>query len=1046
LKKSMAGIRFRSASLVFVGLLAVQAQAVTNKWQGTDTDWSKNANWDQNHPPQAGEDVLVDGTAATYPVLAVDTPSLASFTIESQQIVFTNWSTTLIASNVTVRNGGVLALPDPFSTSEMSNRVDILCTNFVLLAGGSIDADAKGYLPGNGPGTGASYSSYAGGAGHGGRGGRTYYVGTTNGPAYDSGSAPAMPGSGGGVSAGDTSGRGGGAVRIKASGTAIVSGTITADGSSASASVTYGAGGSGGSIYIQCATFAGTNGLLSADGGNGSPYAGYTYGAEGAGGRIAVDYTGIGDTPTVRFSTAAGIGMYTEGLGYHGRYGSFRRQWVGESGTVWLPDTALLSTSLNNQLFTDVNLTVAGASSWTVSSLNVDNCSVNFVQNGFRVIVANDLTIGSGGKLGVGAYSTESTGTGYVIEVGGDLVVTNGGALYVFAGKTNGTGNAYGALVDVGADLKVASSSWIYPYSHQTDGGSVRFEASDVLILAGGGINADTRGYGIGSGPGKPPVVASTYQGGGGYGGDGGTTYYIVNKRGVKWGSLTDPLAPGSGPAAPVGLSVASQQHHSSNGGGLVWLEATGTVTVQGTISANGGNAGYLSAEAGIGAGGSGGAVYIQCDTFGGPDGLLSVNGGDSGVYPAYPQWYSGGGGGGRIAVHYQTAGSPVRFAATGGRGAANRPGLDADSRRGLMAENGTVYLRDASFLTAPLLAGNRFTGVSLTVSGLTAWAVNDLTVSNCSFTIVNDGFHLTVSNNLLIGRNGSLGIGPCPGFGSGTGYVLTCLGNVTITNGGGLHVYSGRTNGTGLAYGALVDVAGNMSFGTNSWFYPYSHAIDGGSVLLRLANLLIPGTNSGINANGRGYAVTNGPGKAYGAQGAAYAYGPGGGYGGRGGNDYYYGSDTRGQIYGSSNAPAAPGSGSGSWNGGFGGGLVWIEADGTILVNGTIAANGGSWADMEERYGGGGSGGGIYLTCDRIAGGSGGLISADGGDGGPTYDYCGPGGGGRIAAYFKKDTFLGAKSRAKGDNDYVPSGQFAEDGTLVWFQLPPSETLIMVW
>ena len=73
-----------------------------------------------------------------------------------------------------------------------------------------------------------------------------------------------------------------------------------------------------------------------------------------------------------------------------------------------------------------------------------------------------------------------------------------------------------------------------------------------------------------------------------------------------------------------------------------------------------------------------------------------------------------------------------------------------------------------------------------------------------------------------------------------------------------------------------------------------------------------------------------------------------------------------------------------------------------TLVLNGTISANGTSGPGENS---GGGSGGSIWLTVNFISGS--GTISANGGNG--TLPYGGGGGGGRIALYNNKlNTFAG--------------------------------------
>ena len=353
--------------------------------------------------------------------------------------------------------------------------------------------------------------------------------------------------------------------------------------------------------------------------------------------------------------------------------------WAGGMGTLYLSNTNLLSETLDQ--FDGVRLIIPDFTAWSVANLAISNRVVALgpLDGAFtNLTVANDLTITNGG-LSVGgvaltkavnfpivgpASNPEVTvggnvrltggsglalglngqgsvlmlnvgtnvlvdGTGSALTLGGTnqtpqslltigntLTLTNGGALSIYAGVTNAATTNYGALVTVTGAVSVALNSWIYPYSQWTNGGSVRFKVGSLALAGGvnGGINADIKGYGAGFGPGGTTIP------GAGYGGKGGdTTSWGAGKN--PYGSSNAPIDPGSGA--------------SGAGGGLVWVESDGAVSVDGLISANGATITY--------GGGSGGGIFIAGATFGGgASGTMRANGANSGY---------GGGGGGRIAV-----------------------------------------------------------------------------------------------------------------------------------------------------------------------------------------------------------------------------------------------------------------------------------------------------------------------------------------------------------------------------------------------------------
>jgi len=1003
-------------------------------------NWNDDTKWTQNRRPIDGDTVFIRHSM----VLAGDSAQLASFTITNAALTFTNWSTTLYATNVAIGDGGTLGLPAAFTSSQMSNRIQVACSHFVLSSGGSIDADTSGFAAGHGPGVGARKSladPYGGGGAYGGNGGRsTPGQDAPGGLAYGSTSAPVHPGSGGGGYI--DGGGGGGAVRIDADGTVTIDGTISANGGDASGSY-YGGGGSGGGVHITCDTFKGSaSGLISATGGTAGLFSGKHYSGGGGGGRIAVEYAALGSPHAARFATSPGEGWADKpvepGLGAASIWWS-----AAEMGTLYLPDAGMLSETLSDQLFTDVRLVPGALTSWRTDYLTVSNCSLRFEPAGFTLTVTNDLLVGADGRLGV---------RGNLVTQNGNVVVTNGGTLSFYAAATNGTSPAYGSLVSVTGNVNVGASSWILPYNAHTNGGAVLFRMHNLSVAPGGGFDATARGFASQKGPGQGTTGTYDYGAGAGYGGAGGYTY-VMGVPGGSYGVSNAPVVPGSG---------GGNTNWGGYGGGTVWIEASGTVDVDGTIAAPGGQPARTS-----GGGGSGGGISISSGTFqGSQSGLLTADGGRSVLEGAY--YYAGGGGGGRIAVSYAAVGTPhkVRFSTAPGAGYADSDpyGLEAESLWHLAATPGTVYLPDTAIL-GETLSDALFSRVNLYIGSTTAWTPNSLTISNCSFAFGPTGFRLTVLNDIVIGAGGSLGL---------RSSLVTRGGDLVLTNGGTLSVYGSPTNGAALDYGALVSVTGNVNIGSGSWIYPYAHGINGGAVLLRMDDLTVA-SGGGINANAKGYAAASGPGKGA----TSGSYGGGGSYGGRGGKSHN--GATPGPTNGLARGPFGPGSGSAPvLKGGRGGGAIRIEAGGSIRLDGTLSADGGNSVVFGYDPGGG-SGGGITVMAARFQGGAGGQISANGGDataaGVPAYRWAGGGGGGRIAVWYgvpeskraailaglsvpglsvtsSYDRFEGALSASNGlgwaelyDPGYPPApGDDAEPGTAMFLTVSASAgTLILV-
>ena len=292
-------------------LLPVWAADVV--WTGADAtdDWFAPSNWN-GAVPAVGDNVTIPAGASV--VLSNSTPALASISV-SGTLTFTNWTTRLNATTVTIPFGGMLTCGAAVTNAADLSRVWISCTDLTIASGGSIDVNYKGYAghpavayhAGYGPGgsymTGGGYSA---GPSHGGHGGRRLMANYTL-PIimpYDNPASPELPGSSGASSQWSAGKNGGGVVKIEATGAVVVDGSILADGANASAhgavsgSTSWSAtgtqdnhdqSGSGGSINISCRTFSGS-GTLSAKGGGGVwPFSNIPSCAAG-GGMIAIHY------------------------------------------------------------------------------------------------------------------------------------------------------------------------------------------------------------------------------------------------------------------------------------------------------------------------------------------------------------------------------------------------------------------------------------------------------------------------------------------------------------------------------------------------------------------------------------------------------------------------------------------------------------------------------------------------------------------------------------------------------------------------------------
>ena len=640
--------------------------------------WSDKNIWSQGRLPVAGDDVTVKYNVT----LTNATRLLNSFTITNAILTFqdtTNLQTCLNANDVRIRNAGKLThlTNSAVSTNSLGvwpidARVYVACNTLTVENGGSIDADAKGFGGGapatNGFGPGGGRYVDTGSGGGGGHGGAGLWAAGIYGGTYDSASQPVWPGSGGsGRQAGETGGIGGGLIRVEATGLVTVNGTVTANGQSLA---NYAGGGSGGGIYIQCLTFTGTSGVFSANGGNSV----FNSGPGGGGGRIAVAYDQAAQSnlnltarPAVKFSANQGMPdpsnsnspklparpgtLYFPDTGFFPYTNLLGGQIVIPGFTSWSPVSLMISTGIvvmpaGLQLNVGNTLTINGKSGGlelTNSPLTVGG-SLVISNNGLAdstfyggpaaaLVVSNDLVMNQGSVI---MYSTPVNGS--TLRVVGNLVMTNVSALTLSSSVTS-SGNIPGALIDVGGDMTVGSNGWVYPISHSTNGGSPYFKMANLLVVQGGGFNANAsgfagaggamqNGYGDTNGCGKWSPGGDSVGNGAGYGGNGGG---VAGYFGTPYGSASAPSVPGSGGSGRSGSSNVG-----GFGGGYIGIHAANQVTINGLLSANGQGAMY-------GGGGSGGGIYVQCTKFLG-GGLLSAVGGSNTMG-------GGSGGGGRIAV-----------------------------------------------------------------------------------------------------------------------------------------------------------------------------------------------------------------------------------------------------------------------------------------------------------------------------------------------------------------------------------------------------------
>ncbi len=651
--------------------------------------------------------------------------------------------------------------------------------------------------------------------------------------------APYYPGGGGGYG-----GAGGNAITNTALGGTPVGDTAanpssTYSGSGGGTVTTTSIGGSGGG-FLQL-TVSGTlqlNGLVSANGGNGSGLGG----GGGAGGGVSLNVGTFAGGGAINVNGGAGANGFGGG---------------GGGGRIAI--------YFNNNNFTGT-LSALGGNGANYGGAGTIYIKTNSAGRG-QVIVDNAGHPGANTPWS----STQST----------DLILRNGGSTYVSGNTTFGN-------ITVGTNSVLVASNG--------SPSSATINAFNVTVQPGGAISGDVAGYNPGNGNGPGGYNGNTGMGGGGaHGGYGANSVSNLAFGGTYYDNPSSPGSAGSGGGGPL-FNVSA----GGRGGGVITMNASGNLQVDGTLSANGGN----GSGAG-GGGGAGGTLNLSCITLTG-GGVIAANGG-SGV-----STIGGGGAGGMIRAQFTSNLFSGTILAAGGNGA-NFGGA------------GTIYFQTNNGQSLLIIdnGGHRGTNTPLA-------SANNYTLRNGA-----TAFQALTSptiNSLLIASNAWL----LPNNGGTPGTVnLTVNGNATIQPGGVILAdASGSIQNVGGGHGGTFGAAplypcgggGHGGFGAAG----YTNAGAGGPTYDTTANPVTTGSgggglNNSIGGNGGGYVKLTVTGTL--------------------------------QLNGSITANGGNGGGT-AGGGGSGGGIVLSPS--TLIGNGIISANGGNGANG---FGGGGGGGRIAIN-----------------------------------------------------------------------------------
>lgn len=630
----------------------------------------------------------------------------------------------------------------------------------------------------------------------------------------------------------------------------------------------------------------------------------------------------------------------------------------------------------------------------------------------------------------------------------GTLVVMNGATL-TLSGWTTGV-NADRVSVE---GLVTCAG----PFTNEAAKSRVWIRCGDLNVAKGGAIDVSRKGWdgglwdggraihATGFGPGAASEDSKSAPSHGGRGGFNAAPYM----PGATYDDPYAPVEPGSGGTCPS--KWGGDEPHC--GGGVVRIEATGCVTVNGGIAADGADAttAFLTSQKHDTAA-SGGSVWISCKAIGG-SGTISANGGDGGA-PVYPPMLvlSNGidptddarighaAGGGMVKIEPSDADAQaaadvrgLKISAAPGYYRNEKFGCDTLStfdRYNTHAEPGTVVITDAALRTR--LIGNGISGKLLDVSSFRhegdftwSWGHVRFPAEGFTFEVTGDMVVESAESRLEIGNvcwtNMRCAVNDT--WGGREVNRLTVGGDFTIAEGATVEIRAAETNAT-MRWGAEVSVAGTMTVAGTVYAScdPVNLSVPHFSVgaLDVVAGGLVSSDRRG-GAGGWDATTQNSMMGAshrcgFGADRSSQA--AGGSHGGLGGigvgsDGAFVNNACASATVGDRFAPDMPGMGGsvyGYGEGGAGGGAVIVEAISSINVDGTISCDGWMSGYFSRYYGddasspngyqcrvASGAGGTVYLSGSTVTGS--GRLSARGGDGANYANSAsGCGGGGRIA------------------------------------------------
>ena len=433
----------------------------------------------------------------------------------------------------------------------------------------------------------------------------------------------------------------------------------------------------------------------------------------------------------------------------------------------------------------------------------------------------SSIAISVAGDLTLGALTLGGDYTG-MVTLGGTLTVSDAGGesgnLTVNVGTLQSAKDTTGAIT-VDGTFAIGSSGTVVMRRASTSGDGTGQTITTVNLTLEGTIDADQQGFDPIQGPGTSNSNAD----GGSHGGHGGD--HFEDGIAGTYGSFENPTALGSGGG---GLATAGAE-----GGGAVIIVASGTVQIDGLITADGGTGNRRN--------GSGGTVNITTANLAGT-GTIQARGASSDL---------GGGGGGRLA--FSVSGTDT-FSGTldvsGGVGT-GRPGYA-----------GTIYLSQQK--RDNLILGGTGNMTSLRLGTDHTMGPNGPTNYTFGAVLINDGGMLEVDGNRYINDVSGVDYGSSAvlnmnsltvesgGFLSTKGrgfYVQTGPGGASgNADGGSYGGLGGDYDGSGGAPGGVGPTYGGITnpvaLGSGGHGHSSKSAWGGGAVILSVSGAV---TNNGV-------------------------------------------------------------------------------------------------------------------------------------------------------------------------------------------------------